>query len=207
MFVCSVLAVVFFTKAQRRIPIQQAKHTRGRRVYGGQRHYLPLRVNSAGVMPVIFAQSLIVLPAALLSAVGLAVIAEVFQRGVGFFYIIVYLGLIGFFTYFWTSLTFNPVEMANNMKEYGSFIPGIRPGRRTAEYLERIMNRITIVGAAFLGAIALFPSMVSEVMGIQYRTSTLLGGTGILIVVGVALDIVQKKIGRASCRERVYVLV
>ncbi len=191
-FIVVVIGVVIMQQGQRRIPIQQQKHTRGKRVYGGQRHYLPLRVNAAGVMPVIFAESLIILPAAILSAVQLQVLSEILQRGPGFWFIVIYLALVGFFTYFWTSLTFNPVEMANNMKEYGSFIPGIRPGKRTAEYLERLMNRITLAGSVFLGIIALIPILVAATIGITQGVTYILGGTGILIVVGVALDIVQK---------------
>jgi preprotein translocase subunit SecY len=191
LFVGVVVAVVIMHQGQRRIRIQQQKHTRGRRVYGGQRHYLPLRVNAAGVMPVIFAESLIVIPSAIF-AQFLPQVADYLQRGDSFWYLFTYIALVVFFTYFWTSLTFNPVEMAGNMKEHGSFIPGIRPGRRTAEYLEEIMNRITFVGAIFLSFIGVFPTIVSAVLGINFMLASFLGGTGILIVVGVALDMVQK---------------
>jgi preprotein translocase subunit SecY len=191
LFLAIVVAVVIMQQGQRRIRIQQAKHTRGRRVYGGQRHYLPLRVNAAGVMPVIFAESLIVLPTAVLSPL-LPQIAEIFQRGESFWYFAVYITMVMFFTYFWVSLTFNPVELAGNMKEHGSFIPGIRPGRKTAEYLEAIMNRITFVGALFLAFIGVFPTVASQAMSIDLVLARFLGGTGILIVVGVALDVVQK---------------
>ncbi|HVY60498.1 MAG TPA: preprotein translocase subunit SecY [Planctomycetota bacterium] len=172
LFVAVIVAVVITQQSQRRIPIQQAKHTRGRRVYGGQRHYLPFRINASGVMPVIFANSLLILPVAMLQYVGLN-IGSSFRAERGFWYISLTIVLIYFFTYFWMSLQFNPIEMANNMKEYGSFVPGIRPGRKTAEYLEEIMNRMTLVDASFLVVITIV-------------------GTGILIVVGVALDIVQK---------------
>jgi preprotein translocase subunit SecY len=191
LFLAVVVAVVIMQQGQRRIRIQQAKHTRGRRVYGGQRHYLPLRVNAAGVMPVIFAESLIVLPTALLSQVT-PQIADLFARGESFWYFAIYISMVMFFTYFWVSLTFNPVELAGNMKEHGSFIPGIRPGKKTAEYLESIMNRITFVGALFLALIGVFPTVASKAMGINMLLSRFLGGTGILIVVGVALDVVQK---------------
>jgi preprotein translocase subunit SecY len=186
------IAVVVMQLGQRRIPIQQAKHTRGRKVYGGQRHYLPLKVNSAGVMPVIFAQSLIILPTAVFTAIGVEQVANLFSSPSGFWYLTLEIVLVFFFTYFWTSLTFNPVEMAANMKEYGSFIPGIRPGRRTAEYLEQIMTRITLVGSAFLAAITVFPTITAGALDIDFMLAGFLGGTGILIVVGVALDIVQK---------------
>ncbi|MBI3723878.1 preprotein translocase subunit SecY, partial [bacterium] len=187
-----VVAVVIMQRGQRRIPIQQAKHTRGRRVYGGQRHYLPLLVNAAGVMPVIFAQSLIILPSAFLAAFGINFLHEYLTRGDNFWYLAVEMALVIGFTYFWNALTFNPVEMANNMKEYGSFIPGIRPGKRTAEYLDGIMTRITLVGACFLAALTVFPVLVSTTLNIQMIVASFLGGTGILIVVGVALDVVQK---------------
>lgn len=192
LFVGVTVAVVIMQLGQRRIPIQQQKHTRGRRVYGGQRHYLPLKVNSAGVMPVIFAQSLIILPTAIFSAFGFRWLTNILQSPYGFWYITLEIFLVFFFTYFWTSLTFNPVEMAANMKEYGSFIPGIRPGRKTSEYLEHIMTRITLVGSAFLAAITILPTIVAGTLGIELMLASFLGGTGILIVVGVALDVVQK---------------
>jgi preprotein translocase subunit SecY len=191
LFVFVVVAVVIMQQGQRRIRIQQAKHTRGRRVYGGQRHYLPLRVNAAGVMPVIFASSLIVLPTAMLAPL-VPGIQEFFSRDDSFWYITIYVTMVIFFTYFWVSLTFNPVELAGNMKEHGSFIPGIRPGRKTAEYLETIMNRITFVGALFLAFLGVFPTVASKAIGIAPVLARFLGGTGILIVVGVALDVVQK---------------
>jgi preprotein translocase subunit SecY len=192
LFIIVTIAVVIMQLGQRRIPVQQAKHTRGRRVYGGQRHFLPLKVNSAGVMPVIFAQSLIVLPTAVFSAFNWRWITDLLSSPQGFWYITLQVLLVFFFTYFWTSLTFNPVEMAANMKEHGSFIPGIRPGRKTADYLEHIMNRITLVGSAFLAAITIFPTLAAGGLGINFMLASFLGGTGILIVVGVALDVVQK---------------
>jgi len=192
LFIIVVLCVVYITRGERRIQIQQARTVKGRRVYGGVRHFMPLRVNSAGVLPIIFAQSLVVIPAGFLKWVfpG-SQIPDMVQPG-AFWYYVLYLAMIGFFTYFWTSLTFNPVEIANNIKEHGSFIPGIRPGRRTAEYLERILNRITLAGATFLAIIALVPQMISESIGVTPIASSFLGGTGILIVVGVALDLVDK---------------
>jgi preprotein translocase subunit SecY len=191
LFVGVVVAVVIMQQGQRRIRIQQAKHTRGRRVYGGQRHYLPLRVNAAGVMPVIFAESLIIIPSAVFAQFW-PTVSDFFSRGDSFWYLAIYITMVIFFTYFWVSLTFNPVEMATQMKEAGSFIPGIRPGRRTADYLEGIMNRITFVGAIFLAFIGVFPTVVSKILSIDIFLASFLGGTGILIVVGVALDVVQK---------------
>lgn len=192
LFVAVVVGVVYITRGERRIPIQQARTVKGRRVYGGVRHFMPLRVNSAGVLPIIFAQSLVLIPAGFLKMLFPGSQVPDFLRPGAFWYYVIYVALIGFFTYFWTSLMFNPVEIANNIKEHGSFIPGIRPGRRTAEYLERIMNRITLAGSAFLAVIALIPQMVSSSLGVAYVASAFLGGTGILIVVGVSLDLVDK---------------
>ncbi|TET35590.1 MAG: preprotein translocase subunit SecY [Planctomycetota bacterium] len=199
LFVGIVVCVVMITQGQRKIPIQQQKVARGRRIYGGQRHFLPLRVNAAGVLPIIFAQSIIILPAALLGGLGLRGVADMFQIGT-FWYTVVYLAMIGFFTYFWTALTFNPVEIANNLKEHGSFIPGYRPGNQTALHIENILNRITLVGSAFLSFIAIFPQMVAYFFNINQYLSGFLGGTGILIVVGVALDMVQKVEGHLLMR-------
>jgi preprotein translocase subunit SecY len=197
LFIAVVVGVVAITMGQRRIPTQSAKHVRGRRVFGGTRQFLPLRVNQAGVMPVIFASSLLMLPALLFGALGqryswAAGLGDALQRGSGFTYNVLYIALIYFFCYFWTSVVFNPKDMANNLKDYGSFIPGYRPGKRTADYLERVMMRITYVGSAFLAVIAVIPSLLSTSMGVSYRVASFYGGTGLLIVVSVALDLVQK---------------
>jgi len=190
-YISMVIAIVYTTQAQRRITIQHARHTRGRRVYGGQRHYLPLRVNQAGVMPVIFASSLMVLPDILARVTHWDTLREVFGSQ-GFWFSLTYVAMVYFFSYFWTALFFQPIEMANNLKEYGSFVPGIRPGRRTAEYLEFIMNRVTLAGATFLCFVALLPDLLSQALGVQRIVTSFLGGTGILIVVGVGLDMMQK---------------
>ncbi|MCL2329785.1 MAG: preprotein translocase subunit SecY, partial [Phycisphaerae bacterium] len=187
------------TQAQRRIPIQQAKHTRGRRVLGGQRQYLPLRVNHGGVMPIIFASSLMIFPGIFVSWLAsgfpsVSIFREMqrwFHRG-SFVYAAMYIGMVFFFAYFWTAVQFQPKEMANNLRDYGSFIPGLRPGKRTADYLERVMGRITYVGAAFLALIALIPTIVGDHLQIPFDVSQFLGGTGLLIVVSVALDLVQR---------------
>ena len=184
-----VLSVVMITKGQRRIPIQQAKLMKGRRMVGGQKHYLPLKVNMASVMPVIFASSLLMFPNLISSMVGSG--SQLIPPG-GFVYIALFIVLIFFFSFFWTSMMFQPAEMANNLKEHGSFIPGIRPGRKTADYLEKIMVRITLVGAAFLAVIAIIPTLVTSNLNVDFITASFLGGTGILIVVGVALDLVDK---------------
>jgi len=191
LFVLIVLGVVFITKGQRKIPVQYAKLTRGRRVYGGQRHYMPIRVNMAGVMPVIFASALLSFPPLLLDALGLHALANAFGYG-EYLWAVLYVALTFFFAFFWVALMFNPVEMSKNMKEHGSFIPGIRPGRPTAEHLERIMNRITLAGAAFLGGIAVLPVVVASTLDLPDILTIYLGGTTILIVVSVALDLVDK---------------
>ncbi|MBN2492797.1 MAG: preprotein translocase subunit SecY [Planctomycetes bacterium] len=191
LFIGVVISVVFITKGQRRIPIQQAKLTRGRKMYGGQRHYLPFKVNQAGVMPVIFASALLTIPSLLFRGLRLDVLDYYFDYG-GFWYVTVYIVLVFFFAYFWNSLMFQPTEMANNLKEHGSFIPGIRPGKRTAEFLENVMVRITLVGASFLAFIAVFPMFVTRSLDAPGLLSRFLGGTTILIVVGVALDLVDK---------------
>jgi len=198
LFVGVVVAVIAITKGQRRIPTQSAKHVRGRRVYGGTRQFLPLRVNQAGVMPVIFASSLLMLPFFLFSTLAnsfgstfFSFLADAFMRQ-GYVYNLFYIALIYFFCYFWTSIVFNPKDMANNLKDYGSFIPGYRPGKRTADYLERVMMRITYVGAAFLAVVAVIPSVIQSGMEVDYRVASFFGGTGLLIVISVALDLVQK---------------
>ncbi|MCQ4574944.1 MAG: preprotein translocase subunit SecY [Candidatus Brocadiales bacterium] len=201
-FLAIVAGVVYITQGQRRIPVQQAKHTRGRKVYGGQKHFLPLRVNQAGVMPIIFAQSLLIFPTAILQ--GLQVrfepnslgywmtsrLTEALQGGI--VYVSLYCFLIAFFCYFWTAIQFNPKDMSDNMKDYGSFIPGIRPGGRTADYLENVMSRITLAGAAFLAIIALLPMVMTRGFEVSRAIAGFYGGTGLLIVVGVALDMLQK---------------
>ena len=206
-FVFVVAGAILITVAQRRIPIQQARHTKGRKVYGGGRHYLPLRVNHAGVMPIIFASSLLIFPAALfgyLSTVANASettpqwwqnlatgLTANFQMG-AYPYIIVEIVLIYFFSYFWTTVVFSPEDMARQLRDNGSFIPGLRPGPRTAEYLETVVERITYAGAGFLSVIAIIPSVVSKNLDIPIFVSSFLGGTGLLIVVSVGLDLIQR---------------
>jgi preprotein translocase subunit SecY len=201
LFVSVIVGVIFITQGQRRIPTQSAKHVRGRRVWGGQRQFLPLRVNQAGVMPIIFASSLLMFPNLALQWLGQTAIGETwiirqlagsFSGEHGYIYNICYIALIYFFCYFWTAITFNPKDMANNLKDYGSFIPGHRPGRRTAEYLEKVMVRITYVGAAFLALVAVIPTVVQNFLSIDFVIASFFGGTGLLIVVSVGLDLVQK---------------
>jgi preprotein translocase subunit SecY len=199
LFVAVVVGVVAITKAQRRIPTQSAKHVRGRRVFGGTRQFLPMKVNSAGVMPVIFASTLLILPGFLFATIASATdaawahdLGAIFQRGTGWVYNISFIILIYIFCYFWVAITFNPKEIADNLKDYGSFIPGYRPGKSTADYLERVLMRITYVGAAFLAIVAVIPSIISAEMNVDYRVASFYGGTGLLIVISVALDLVQK---------------
>jgi preprotein translocase subunit SecY len=200
MFVGVVAGVVFMTQGQRRIPTQSAKHVRGRRVYGGTRQYLPLRVNQAGVMPIIFASSLLLFPNFLFQYLSRAFpesdllrsLYESFTRGQSYLYNVVYIALIYFFCYFWTAITFNPKEMADNLKNFGAFIPGYRPGKRTADYLERVMERITYVGAGFLALVAVIPTVVAGFLGIPAGAASFYGGTGLLIAVSVVFDLVQK---------------
>ena len=198
-FVFVVAGAIYITQGQRRIPIQQAKQMRGRRVYGGQRHYLPLRVNHGGVMPIIFASAFMMFPPVIISQLAqrfpmsgaLATLDEAFRMG-SYTYNVLYVVLIFLFAYFWVTVQFQPKEMAKNLRDAGSFIPGLRPGRRTADYLESVMTRITFYGASFLAIIAVVPSLVATLLDIDWRVATFLGGTGLLIVVSVSLDLVQK---------------
>ena len=200
LFVFIIMGSILITQAQRRIPVQQAKHTRGRRVYGGGKQFLPLRVNHGGVMPIIFAQSLMLFPGMILgklqSMAGgnsgvLYFLNDQFASN-KFIYVLTELAMIYFFAYFWTTVQFQPKEMANQLRDYGSFIPGLRPGKRTADYLEKVMMRITYVGAAFLCVVAVIPNVVTTWLGIDRTITAFLGGTGLLIVVSVALDMVQR---------------
>ncbi len=200
LFVGVVFGVVFIYKGQRRIPMQSAKHVRGRRVFGGNRQYLPLRVNQAGVMPIIFASSLLLFPAFFVgwlagsfpSAGWLRTVEAAIAGSTAFTHNVLYVLLIYFFCYFWTAVTFNPKDMAENLKGWGSFIPGYRPGRRTADYLEKVMMRITYVGAAFLAVVAIAPTIVTATATIDPTLASFYGGTSLLIAVSVAVDLVQK---------------
>ena len=188
-----VVAVIFVEQAQRRIPVQYAKRMVGRRMYGGQSTYIPLKVNQAGVIPIIFASSLLYIPVLLSSIVNkqwLTDITERFARtGSHPLYIISYFLLIIGFAYFYNSIAFNPVDTADNMRKYGGFIPGIRPGRQTAEYLNHILTRITLPGAVFLGAVAILPFIALAAGNVQQFP---FGGTSILITVGVGLETMKQ---------------
>ncbi len=201
-FVSVVAGAILITQGQRRIPIQQAKQMRGRRMYGGQRHYLPLRVNHGGVMPIIFASAFMMFPSLLVQQLAripalrqsafLMTVQDAVKPGGAYTYNVLYMVLIFLFAYFWTTVQFQPKEMAKNLRDSGSFIPGLRPGRRTAEYLEAVMTRITYFGAAFLAMIAIVPTLIMVLLKIDWLVASFLGGTGLLIVVSVSLDLVQK---------------
>lgn len=189
--VLSVVFVIYVTQGQRRIPISYAKRVVGRKMYGGHTTYLPLKVNQAGVIPIIFASSVLVFPVTLAQFVDVAwvkTVASYFQWGTPL-QTFLYAVLIVFFTYFYTAISINIPQMADNMKKYGGFIPGIRPGKPTADYVDRVLTRITIAGAAFLAFIAILPNILGYVTGVQ---GIYFGGTALLIVVGVALDTMQQ---------------
>ncbi len=198
LFIAVVAGVIYMTQGQRRIPTQTAKHVRGRRSFGGQRQYLPLRINQAGVMPIIFASSLLLFPAVILRWLvsvnsWWTPYEQAFHRENSFTYNILYIALIYFFCYFWTAITFNPKDMADNLKNYGTFIPGYRPGRRTADYLEKVMVRITYVGAGFLSVVAIVPTVITSWLpAVDRNLTSFYGGTSLLIAVSVAFDLVQK---------------
>ena len=186
-----ITLVVYVEQAQRRIPVQYAKRMIGRRMYGGTSTYIPLKVNQAGIIPVIFASSLLYLPQ-LLSNVWTS--NATFTRFINTYltnpgnpvYLITYFVLIVFFTYFYVAITFNPVEVSDNMKKYGGFVPGIRPGRATAEYLDFILSRVTAFGALYLGLVAVLPYLLLGLTGSNNRLP--FGGTAVLIIVGVGLE-------------------
>ena len=209
-----VALVVFVERAQRRIPVQYAKRVVGRRVYGGQNTYLPLRVNTGGVIPIIFAISILQLPAYLAQISGadwMKRVAESLSMGHPL-YLLLYAAGILFFCYFYTSIVFNPADTADNMRKYGGFIPGIRPGKKTADYIDTVLSRITIVGAAYLTFVALLPDILNNGLKVQgipgigpaldsvmprfltqgFGFNFYFGGTSLLIVVGVAMDTVQQ---------------
>jgi len=191
-----VALVVFVEQSQRRVPVQYAKRMIGRRQYGGTSTYIPLKVNQAGVIPVIFASSLLYLPALIAqfqsdqTAGWVVFITNYLVRGDHPLYMALYFGLIVFFTYFYVAITFNPDEVADNMKKYGGFIPGIRAGRPTAEYLDYILTRITLAGAIYLGLLSLIPLIALALVNANQNFP--FGGTSILIIVGVGLETVKQ---------------
>jgi preprotein translocase subunit SecY len=180
--------IVYVETGQRRIPIQYARRVVGRRVYGGQSSHLPLKVNTSGVIPPIFASSILVFPATVATFVPALKDWAAYLTPGGMIYNVVYVGLIIFFCYFYTAVTFNPVDVADNLKKYGGFIPGIRPGRFTAEYIDRVLSRITLGGAFYVSAVCVLPTLLIQ----RFNVPFYFGGTALLIVVGVALDTVAQ---------------
>ena len=183
-------SVVIMQEGQRKIPVQYAKRVVGRKVYGGQSTHIPLRINTAGVIPVIFASSIILFPATLTRFIPhpwMQVISDALSPG-RFTYTVLYMAFIIFFAYFYTAIVFNPIDLADNMKKYGGFIPGVRPGKKTAEHIDRILTRITLPGASFLALISILPDLLIQWFNVPFY----FGGTSLLIVVGVALDTVRQ---------------
>jgi preprotein translocase subunit SecY len=185
-----IAVIIFMERGQRRVPVQYAKRVVGRRMYGGQSSHLPLKLNTSGVIPPIFASSLLVFPGTIASFVDhpVARTATEYLDPGGVVYNILYVGLIIFFCYFYTAVTFNTTDIADNMKKFGGYIPGIRPGQRTAEYIDRILTRLTLVGALYVSAVCVLPSLLVQ----RFNVPFYFGGTALLIVVGVALDTVAQ---------------
>ncbi len=187
-----VTVVVAFQEAQRRIPVQYSKRVVGRKMYGGQSTHIPIRIVQGGVLPIIFASSILLFPATLAQffqgSKVMASIASALSPNSPLYFTL-YVALIIFFTYFYTAVSFNPVELADNMQKYGGFIPGIRPGRPTVEYLDRTLSRITLWGALFLAFIAVVPDILTRATGV---TTFYFGGTAIIIMVGVAIETVRQ---------------
>ncbi len=190
-----IMAVVQLTQGTRKIPVQYAKRVVGRKVYGGTTQYLPLKVNTAGVMPIIFAQSIMFVPqtfASFFPTSDWAGFIFKYWNDRSFLYSAAYAFIIVFFTYFYTAIAFNPRDVADNMKKQGGFIPGVRPGKHTAEFIDRILTRITLPGSMFLALIAILPVFVSNVLGISSLFASFFGGTSLLIIVGVALNTLEQ---------------
>ena len=191
LFVVLVVGVIIFMeRGQRRIPVQYAKRVVGRRMYGGQTSHLPLKINTSGVIPVIFASSVLIFPATVAQFVQnpwAQTLAGAMAPG-RWLHDLLYVGLIMFFCFFYTAVVFNPVDVAENMRKYGGYVPGIRPGRRTADFIDRVLSRITLGGAIYLSLVALLPTILIS----QFNVPFFFGGTALLIVVGVALDTVSQ---------------
>jgi preprotein translocase subunit SecY len=182
--------IIFVYQGQRRIPVQYAKRVVGRKMYGGQSAHLPLKINTSGVIPPIFASSIIMFPATIASFINIPWIKSIADamQPASIFYNLLYVGFIFFFCYFYTAVTFNPVDVAENMKKHGGYIPGIRPGKRTAEYIDKVLTRITLGGAIYLSAVSVLPSILIS----RFNVPFFFGGTALLIVVGVAIDTVAQ---------------
>jgi preprotein translocase subunit SecY len=191
-----VAVIIFFETGQRRLTVQYAKRIVGRKVYGGQSTHLPLKLNTSGVIPPIFASSILLFPTTIASFMPkewleihpwVKMAIESLNRG-GVIYNLLYVGFIIFFCYFYTAVTFNPNDVADNMKKFGGYIPGIRPGQKTAEYIDKVLTRITLGGALYVSAVCVLPTILIG----EFNVPFYFGGTALLIVVGVALDTVQQ---------------
>jgi len=205
LWVLVVMAVILFTQAQRRIPVQYGKRVVGRRVYGGQSTYLPIRVDMSGVIAIIFAQSVILFPATLATFLPkkfkIVVFLQTLLQERGIWYNLIYVLLIFFFMYFYTAIVFNPSEISNNLKKYGGFIPGIRPGRTTGEYLDFVATRIVFVGALYVSLVAVFPNFIMHIFNVpSYALASFFGGTTLLIMIGVILDTMKQIEGQLMVR-------
>jgi preprotein translocase subunit SecY len=188
--VAVVGVVIFMERGQRRIPVQYAKRVVGRKMYGGQSSHLPLKINTAGVIPPIFASSILIFPATVAQFIQhpWAQAAASYLAPGQWLHDVLYVGFIVFFCYFYTAVVFNPVDVAENMKKFGGYIPGIRPGQKTAEFIDRVLSRITLGGAIYISVVALLPTMLIR----QFNVPFYFGGTALLIVVGVAMDTVAQ---------------
>lgn len=190
----TIAAVCFFERAHRRIPVQYTKRMVGRKMYGGTQSHLPLKINVSGVIPPIFASSILMFPAQMANMIDTPWMQQfsAAMQPSDWRYNVVYVGMIVFFTFFYTAVTFNPVDVAENLKKGGGFVPGIRPGKKTAEYIDRVLSRITCGGAAYLSAVCVMPVLLQKGFGVPISFTGIFGGTALLIIVGVALDTVQQ---------------
>jgi preprotein translocase subunit SecY len=181
-----VAFIIFMERGQRRIPVQYAKRVVGRRVYGGQNTHIPLKINTSGVIPPIFASSIIMFPATVANFIDVPWVQTIagYMTPGHWLYSVLYVGFIVFFCFFYTAIVFNPVDVADNMKKYGGFIPGIRPGRPTAEYIDKVLSRITLGGAIYVSAVCVLPTFLIQKFSVPFY----FGGTALLIVIGVAMD-------------------
>jgi preprotein translocase subunit SecY len=185
------VAAIALVQAVRKIPVQYAKRVIGNKQYGGVRQYIPLKINAAGVMPIIFAQALMIFPLIFSNFNATKGFAAVMSNTAGFWYNFVFALMVVLFTYFYTAITVNPTNMAEEMKKNGGFIPGVKPGRKTAEYIDTIMSRITLPGSIFLAIIAILPAF-AMMLGVNNQFASFYGGTSLLILVGVILDTLQQ---------------
>jgi preprotein translocase subunit SecY len=190
MMITVIGAIIYIERGQRKIPVQYAKRVVGRKVYGGQATHLPLKVNTSGVIPPIFASSILIFPATVAGFIAIPWVQSVArQLSPGtILYTLLYIGMIFFFAYFYTAIIFNPIDIADNLKKYGGYIPGIRPGQKTSEYIYKVLSRLTFVGALYLGLVCIIP----EILIARFNVPFYFGGTSLLICVGVALDTVSQ---------------